>query len=72
MSNQKKFRELLASGGYTQKMAAEIIGAETKKIVSPRTIRAWLTPEDKPSARPCPDWAVFALEKKLRRLRKNA
>jgi len=70
MSNQKKFRELLASGGYTQKMAADIISDETKKIVSQRTIRAWLTPEDKPSSRPCPDWAVFALEKKLRRLRK--
>nr|ARO45346.1 hypothetical protein [Pseudomonas syringae pv. actinidiae] len=27
-----------------------------------RTVRSWLNDPDKPSSRPCPDWAVEGLE----------
>jgi len=72
MNNQQKFVTLLTIGGITQKQAAELIADQTMRPCSLRTVQAWLADSDKPSARPCPDWAIFALEMKLKIQKKIA
>ncbi|SDO47106.1 hypothetical protein [Vreelandella arcis] len=42
--------------------AAHVLEQETKKKVSTRTLQAWIIPQDRPSSRRCPEWAVVALE----------
>jgi hypothetical protein len=70
MTNQEKFRKLCADGNATQEEAARLIADQTMRPCSVRTIRAWLADAEKRSARPCPDWAVLALETKLRALKR--
>lgn len=72
MTNQDKFRELYLAAGITQKKAAQLIAEQTMRPCSVRTVRAWLADPDLPSARPCPDWALLALETKLKVLELNA
>lgn len=72
MTNQKKFRNLCAAAGITQEKAAELIAVQTMRPCSLRTVRAWLADPKLPSARPCPDWAILALETKLKVLQLSA
>lgn len=66
MTNQERFRKLCADGKATQEEAARLIAEQTMRPCSVRTIRAWLADSEKSSARPCPDWAILALETKLK------
>lgn len=70
MTNRDKFLSLLDQGDVTQTAAAKLIADQTMRPCSLRTVQAWLADPEKPSARPCPDWAILALETKLRVLRK--
>lgn len=72
MTNQQKFRDLCQQAKITQEKAAQLIAEQTMRPCSLRTVRAWLADESLPSARPCPDWAVLALETKLKVLRLSA
>ena len=45
--------------------AAELIAEQTGRPCSMRTVRAWLNDPESSSWRPCPDWAVLALETKI-------
>ena len=69
MSNQKKFRDLLKKSGITQGKAAQFIAEQTMRPCSVRAVRTWLADSELPSARGCPDWAVLALETKLKVLK---
>jgi DNA-binding XRE family transcriptional regulator len=70
MSNQEKFLALRAQAGITQTEAAKCIADQTMRPCALRTVQAWEAPKGKPSARPCPDWAITALEARLKVLRK--
>jgi hypothetical protein len=70
MTNRERFLQLLAQAGVTQVASAELIAKQTQRPCSPRTVRAWLASPETSSARPCPDWAVEALERRLKTLKK--
>lgn len=70
MNNQHSFRLLIEKADITQAEAAKMIADETKRPCSVRSVRAWLAESDLQSARPCPEWAVQALESRLRALEK--
>ncbi|WP_321935553.1 hypothetical protein [Paraburkholderia sp. J8-2] len=70
MTNQERYKALLEQAEITQVESAALIAAQTQRPCSARTVRAWLTDADKPSARACPDWAIEALEKRLKKLKK--
>jgi len=72
MTNQKKFRDLCQKAEITQEKAAQLIAEQTMRPCSLRTVRAWLADPKLPSARPCPDWALLALETKLKVLELSA
>lgn len=56
---------LLQAHNLTQARSAELICQQTQRPCSVRTVRSWLNDPDKPSSRPCPDWAVQALQRAL-------
>lgn len=62
MSNRERFEGLLKEHSITQAEAAALICAFTMRPCAVRTVRSWLNDPEKPSSRPCPDWAVAALE----------
>ncbi|EMA2592567.1 hypothetical protein [Pseudomonas aeruginosa] len=70
MNNQASFRSLIEKTDITQAEAAKMIAEETKRPCSVRSVRAWLAEAELQSARPCPEWAVQALESRLRTLGK--
>lgn len=72
MKNQAKFLELRARAGITQTEAAQYIADQTMRPCALRTVQAWEADTEKASARPCPDWAITALETRLKVLRKIA
>jgi hypothetical protein len=72
MTNQDKLRDLCSRAAITQEDAANLIAEHTKRPCSVRSVRAWLADPSKTSARPCPDWAVLALESKLKRHKRIA
>lgn len=72
MDNQEKFRDLCRRGDITQDEAARLIAEQTMRPCSVRTVRAWLADPGKPSARPCPDWGILALETRLKTLKRVA
>lgn len=65
MDNRKRFRWLLEANGIKQREAAVLIAAVTQRPCKERTVRSWLNDPDKPSSRPCPDWALAAIEKAI-------
>lgn len=71
MDCQERLRALIDKAGITQDQAAYLIAKETKRSCSVRTIRAWLADGTKPSARPCQEWGVKALEAQLARQKKR-
>lgn len=70
MTNQEKYLALLAESRVSQVESATLIAVQTQRPCSPRTVRAWLASAEVPSARHCPDWAVEALERRLKKLKK--
>ena len=62
MELQLRLRTLIKELNVSQIKAAGIISEQAQVPCSPRTVRAWLTPPEKSSARPCPEWAVEALQ----------
>ncbi len=65
MDNRIRFQQLLNSYGITQARSAELIQAVTGRPCAVRTVRSWVNDPEKPSSKPCPDWAVKALEKAI-------
>ncbi|EOZ8645554.1 hypothetical protein ACQWTT_001305 [Acinetobacter baumannii] len=65
MTNRERYLDLLRTYKITQAESAALICAETKRPCSVRTVRSWLNDPEKPSSRPCPQWAVNVLEKAL-------
>ena len=63
MDNRTRYLQLLSAHGITQAYSAVLITAVTQRPCSERTVRSWLNDPGKPSARPCPAWAVEAVEK---------
>lgn len=63
MTNREVFANLLMEYGLTQAKAAELICAHADRACSVRAVRSWLNDPQKPSSRPCPDWALIALRK---------
>lgn len=70
MDNRKHFNKLLADNGLTQADGAALICDLTQRPLSVRTVRSWLNDPEKPSSRPCPDWAVDALKKAINKAKK--
>jgi hypothetical protein len=70
MTNREKYLELLEQSGITQVESATLIAEQTQRPCAARTVRAWLADPATLSARPCPDWAVEALERRLKKLKK--
>ena len=62
MNNIERFNKIRRDYGLTQADCAAYICEYTRRPLSVRTIRSWLNDQSKPSSRPCPDWAVEALE----------
>lgn len=58
--------ELIAASGKTQKECAALIEKVTLRPCPERTLRSWIADPGASSARPCPDWAVEALQKALK------
>lgn len=67
MRNREAFQHLLAEHRLTQADSAALICEQTQRPCSVRAVRSWLNAPDKPSSRPCPDWAVTALSDALAR-----
>ncbi|WP_205299318.1 hypothetical protein [Paraburkholderia sp. Cy-641] len=65
MTNREKYLVLLQQAGVTQVESAALIARQTQRPCSPRTVRTWLAKPGTPSARPCPGWAIEALERQL-------
>lgn len=63
--------KLIDSAGILQREAAQYIEEQTMRPCSLRSVSSWLAgPAAPKSARPCPAWAVQALELRLRELGK--
>lgn len=65
MDNRQRFKDLLKAHKIPQTESAKLIEAVTKRPCSARAVRSWLADAEVASARPCPDWAVKALEKAI-------
>lgn len=65
MDNREKLKSILKLNNITQAKSAELLCIQTQRPCSVRSIRSWLCNPNKPSSRPCPDWAIEALEKAL-------
>ena len=70
MNPREQLLALIARSDITKKEAAYYISEETKRPCSVRAVQAWLAVEGSKNARPCQDWAVIALEARLKHLRK--
>lgn len=66
MDNRAKLRKLLESEQISQAKGAFLIAAATQRPCAERTVRSWLNDPEKKSSRPCPYWAVNALERAIR------
>ncbi|HAF2404735.1 TPA: hypothetical protein G8N69_004837 [Salmonella enterica] len=59
--NRAKLLKLLAEHNITQREAAELIREESMRPCTERAVRTWVNDPDKPSSRPCPQWAIDVL-----------
>lgn len=65
-ANRIAFRALLSKHGVSMKAAAMGIADITQRPCAWRTVKAWLAdPRRTTHHRPCPSWAVAALERWL-------
>lgn len=62
MDNRERYQHLLDEHEISQVKSAELLSLITQRPCSARAVRSWLNDPEKPSSRPCPDWAVAALE----------
>lgn len=62
-------KELCAAAG-SYPAAAALITEETKRPLSVDAIKSWTCDPTTKRARPCPDWAIEALQNKLRKVKK--
>jgi hypothetical protein len=67
MQNRQKMKVLCSVAG-SYPVAAKLIVAESKRRLSVDTIKSWTCNAESSRARTCPDWAINALEKKLKSL----
>ncbi len=67
--NRERMRELCALAG-SQAEAAQLITKHTHRPCSTDAVKSWTCDANSARARVCQDWAVEALEKELRKLRK--
>lgn len=51
--------------------AAQLIAKQTQRPLSVDSIKAWTCSPVTKRSRPCPDWAVIALERSLKRFTKK-
>lgn len=65
MDNRERYQVLLTLSGITQEQSAQLIEEQTMRPLKLRTVQSWLADPEKPSSRPCPDWAIIALQAKL-------
>ena len=65
LKNAERFTHLLAEANISQAQAAKLIAEQTLRSCSARTVRSGLNDPEKDSWRPCPDWAVIALQARL-------
>lgn len=69
--NRKKFKDLCQlAGSYSS--AAQLIAIQTQRPLSVDSIKAWTCNPSTSRSRPCPDWAIYALERRLKRTLKIA
>ncbi|WP_104963138.1 hypothetical protein [Pseudomonas sp. XWY-1] len=61
-ANRQAFLALLKQFNVKQGESAVLINAVTRRPCSIRTVRSWLNDPTKKSSRPCPSWAVKALQ----------
>lgn len=65
--HRKRLQALIDEAGVVQREAAQLIAEQTMRPCSLRSISSWLAgPESPSNARPCPEWAVHALEARLK------
>lgn len=60
-ANRHRYRAILELYDLKQGESAAEICKHTSRPCAVRTVRAWLAEPDKPSANPCPDWAIKTL-----------
>lgn len=65
MNNSEIFNKIRIENELTQADCAAYICEYTQRPLSVRTVRSWLNDQSKPSSRPCPVWAIEALEKAI-------
>jgi len=66
MTNRHKLLAMIAGANITRERAAQLIAEETKRPCSWRAVQSWIADPSLNSARPCPDWAINALETRLK------
>jgi len=69
--NREKIKQLCETAG-TYSIAAKLIAEETERHLSVDAIKSWTCNPDSSRARTCPDWAIQALERKLKNLPRSA
>lgn len=62
--NRQKLKELARFAGSYSK-AAHLIAEQTQRPLSVDSIKAWTCNSAAKRARPCPEWAIVALERRL-------
>jgi len=65
--NKNKLKELVATTGLTDAQIVNIVMAESRWPCGVRTLIGWLSGDEQKKLQRCPDWAIEALEKGLRR-----
>lgn len=65
MTQREELAALLTRYGLTQARAASLISQNVERSCSVRSIKAWLSEPERPSSRPCPEWAIQALKRAL-------
>ena len=72
MDNRERFKALLEVHNISQARSAELLCIQTQRPCSVRAVRSWLAEPNKLSSRPCPDWAITALENALNNTNLNS
>jgi hypothetical protein len=65
--NKNKLRELVETAALTDAQIVHLVMAESKRPCGIRTLQWWLSGDENRRPHRCPDWAIEASEKGLRR-----
>lgn len=71
MDNRERMRHLCGVAG-SQAEAARLIAEQTMRPCSVEAIKSWTCDKETSRARTCQDWAVLALETRLKVMQKMA